>query len=165
MQNTVYLALGSNLGNREKYIQRAIVKIKALIGIIENQAPIYESEPWGFDNNNWFLNTVIKVKTKLSASDVLSKCKKIESELGRTGNNKKPGYSSRTIDIDILFFNKEIINTADLVIPHPYIQSRNFVLFPLNDLAANFFHPVLKKTIQELKKNCPDNGFIKILSP
>lgn len=161
--NIVFLALGSNLGDKLKNIQSAIHEIEKQVGTIEQVAKLYETEPWGFENNNWFLNSVIKIKTRFNAHEVLIKCLQIEKKLGRIRNHNTSGYQARIIDIDILFFNNEIIKTPELTIPHPYIQERNFVLFPLADIAPEMIHPVFNKKITELIAEQKDTSIINIL--
>jgi 2-amino-4-hydroxy-6-hydroxymethyldihydropteridine diphosphokinase len=121
---------------------------------------VYETGPWGFKSGKKFLNRVLGVETVLNPSDLLERILKIESDLGRIRSGK--GYSSRIIDIDILFFGDEIINEGSIVIPHPHLHERKFVLVPLNDIAPEFVHPVLKKTVEELLSLCTDKGKVRI---
>ena len=109
----------------------------------------YETEPWGMDSENWFVNAVVEIKTSLSPQELLAECQRIEQQLGRKREENK-GYSDRTIDIDILFYNKDIINEENLTIPHKFVHLRAFTLVPLLELIPNFEHPVLHKTISEL---------------
>ncbi len=147
----IYLALGTNLGNREENMERAIKCIEKQIGTIFSQSAFYSSEPFGFESDNLFLNGVVGVCTELLPSDLLSKTQWIEREMGRTTKSDQNGYSDRIIDIDILLYNHEVIdNDPTLVVPHPHMQQRDFVLKPLAEIAPNFEHPVLKKTITEL---------------
>ena len=154
----VYLSLGSNIGDRIGYIQQATSLLSALesVTIIRTSA-FYETEPWGMDSENWFVNAVLEVKTKLSPKELLQECKKIETLLGKSkksDNNNKDNnskdYQDRTIDIDILFYNSEIINEDDLTIPHKYLHLRAFTLVPLLELIPDFEHPVLHKNIADL---------------
>ena len=146
----VYLSLGSNLGDRIGYIQQAT----SLLGSIENISIIrtsafYETEPWDMNSENWFVNAVVELKTSLSPQDLLAECKRIENLLGRNEKTSSD-YKDRTIDIDILFYGKEIINEETLTIPHKYVHLRAFTLVPLLELIPDFEHPVLHKTISEL---------------
>ena len=118
------------------------------INLIRTSA-FYETEPWGMDSENWFVNAVVEIKTSLSPQELLAECQRIEQQLGRKREENK-GYSDRTIDIDILFYNKDIINEENLTIPHKFVHLRAFTLVPLLELIPNFEHPVLHKTISEL---------------
>lgn len=146
----VYLSLGSNIGDRIGYIQQAT----SLLGGVENISIIrtsafYETEPWDMNSENWFVNAVVELKTSLSPQDLLAECKRIENLLGRN-EKTSADYKDRTIDIDILFYGKEIINEETLTIPHKYVHLRAFTLVPLLELIPDFEHPVLHKTISEL---------------
>ena len=146
----VYLSLGSNCGDRIGYIQQATV----LLGAVENISVIrtsafYETEPWNMNSKNWFVNAVVEIKTSLSPEKLLAECKRIEGQLGRKPVQKNV-YEDRTIDIDILFYNKDIVNEENLIIPHKYIHLRAFILVPMLELNPDFEHPVLHKTISAL---------------
>jgi 2-amino-4-hydroxy-6-hydroxymethyldihydropteridine diphosphokinase len=154
--HSVFLALGSNLGNRIENLQSAVENIIEQIGAIQSIAPLYETEPWGFNSDNWFVNTVIEIETVLKPMGLLNKCMHIETELGRKRNKTDLGYSSRLIDIDILFYDKRIIDLPELVIPHKHLQDRKFVLMPLNDIAPDFMHPLTKQPVNVLLENCID---------
>jgi 2-amino-4-hydroxy-6-hydroxymethyldihydropteridine diphosphokinase len=145
--NTVYLQLGSNLGEREQLISDATQRISADIGRINIHSEIYESTPWRVDGQDSYLNQIIEVGTLLSPKDTLVAVLKIENELGRVRIEK---WGERLIDIDIIFFNNEIIETPDLCIPHKHMHERNFVLAPLNEIAPTFIHPKYNKTVSEL---------------
>ncbi|HIS36891.1 TPA: 2-amino-4-hydroxy-6-hydroxymethyldihydropteridine diphosphokinase [Candidatus Scatousia excrementigallinarum] len=146
----VYLSLGSNKGDRIGYIQQAT----SLLGAAENVSVIrtsafYETEPWNMNSDTWFVNAVVEIKTSLSPKDLLVECQRIESQLGRKHSEAK-GYEDRTIDIDILFYNKDIINEENITIPHKYLHLRAFILVPMLELNPDFEHPVLHKTISDL---------------
>lgn len=146
----VYLSLGSNTGDRIGYVQQAA----SLIGADENisivrTSAFYETEPWNMNTQTWFVNAVVEIKTKYTPLELLEICQKIEKQLGRT-HNKTNDYQDRTIDIDILFYNKDIINEEKLTIPHKYVHLRAFTLVPMLELNADFVHPVLHKTIVEM---------------
>lgn len=150
----VYLLLGSNEGNCVRQINRAVREIKLQVGNVIKKSSLYETEAWGFESKNLFFNQVILVETDYLPEEVLDKILKIENILGRIRNHK--GYASRTIDIDILFYNHSIINTNTLKIPHPMINSRRFTLEPLNEIAADYRHPVNQITVAEILKQCDD---------
>jgi 2-amino-4-hydroxy-6-hydroxymethyldihydropteridine diphosphokinase len=145
----VYLSLGSNFGDRIGYVQQATSLISACdnIDIIRTSA-FYETEPWGMNSESWFVNAVVEVKTSLSPQKLLEECQRIEKQLGRVRSSNN--YTDRTIDIDILFYNKDIINEENLIIPHKFVHLRAFTLVPLLELIPNFEHPVLHKTIAQL---------------
>ena len=161
--NVAFLCLGGNIDNRIENINAAKKAINSYSGKIVSQSELYETEAWGSDSENKYLNQVIKINTKLNADDLLKSLLQIEKKLGRKRNSDK--NSDRTIDIDILFFNSEIITKKDLEIPHPRLHLRNFVLKPLNEIAADFKHPVLKKTISVLLKQNKDKLKAKPLVP
>lgn len=145
----VYLSLGSNFGDRIGYVQQATSLLGASDGIvIVRTSAFYETEPWGMNSENWFVNAVLEIKTTLSPQKLLEECLRIENQLGRKRSDN--GYIDRTIDIDILFYNKDIINDENLVVPHKFVHLRAFTLVPLLELIPNFEHPVLHKTISEL---------------
>ena len=151
--NTVYIQLGSNIGERESFITKSMHKVKDDIGKIITASSIFETTAWGNENQNNFLNSVIEIKTPFDAFTVLQKSQEIENNLGRKRSDK---WGERTIDIDILFYNNKIINTKELIIPHPLIQKRKFVLVPLSEIAPNYKHPILKKNISNLLSECKD---------
>ncbi|MCF6242791.1 MAG: 2-amino-4-hydroxy-6-hydroxymethyldihydropteridine diphosphokinase [Bacteroidales bacterium] len=163
--HTVYLSLGSNIGNKLKNLQIAKSEIALQVGKIVKSGNLYETEPWGFKNEEWFLNTVLKIETRFSAIETLEKCLFIEKEMGRIRNTRQIGYTARIIDIDLLFFDNELINSEELSIPHPHIQNRKFVLYPMSDIDADFMHPKLNKSIKYLLKECKDNTQIKRIKP
>ena len=152
--NNVYIQLGSNIGIRESFIAKSKQQIEKNIGKIILESSVIETNPWGNEKQNNFLNCVIKIKTPLNASRILEKSQEIEDNLGRV---RKEKWGERTIDIDILFYNTEIINTKQLNIPHPLIHKRGFVLIPLSEIAPNYIHPIFNKKISDLlnehKKN------------
>jgi 2-amino-4-hydroxy-6-hydroxymethyldihydropteridine diphosphokinase len=155
----VYFLLGGNLDNREKILFEAISKMKLEIGDLVSCSSIYETEPWGFEHEQNFLNQVVVFESKLSAIEILDRAQKIEKELGRV--RKKNQYSERTIDVDILFYDDQIISTERLIVPHPRIQERLFALVPLLDVAADLIHPVELRSIKELHAKCLDKMEVK----
>ena len=146
----VYLSLGSNKGDRIGYVQQAASLLGAdeKITIVRTSA-FYESEPWNMNTQTWFVNAVVEAKTNYSPKELLEVCQRIEKQLGREKKNT-PDYEDRTIDIDILFYNKDIIQEDDLIIPHKYMHLRAFTLVPMMELNADFIHPVLHKSIAEM---------------
>ncbi|MCL4137650.1 UNVERIFIED_CONTAM: hypothetical protein GTU68_003141, partial [Idotea baltica] len=145
MKNKIFFALGSNVNNREEFIISAIFNLKSIC-TINNISNIYESKAWGNTNQGPFLNFCIEASTLLTPDELLKAIKEIEVKIGR---KKREHWGPREIDIDILFYNNEIIEKEDLTIPHPYISERSFFLKPLAEINSNFIHPKLKKTIKE----------------
>jgi 2-amino-4-hydroxy-6-hydroxymethyldihydropteridine diphosphokinase len=145
---TVYLLLGSNLGNREQILTKAIQIIDEKIGAIISQSRNYETKPWGKTDQPDFVNIAISISTNLMPIEVLAQTQAIEEQLGRIRTEK---WGARLIDIDIIFYGQEIIDIPDrLHIPHPLVQERTFALEPLTEIAPDFVHPVLGKTVLEL---------------
>lgn len=145
-----YLSLGSNKGDRIGYVQQAASLLGADEGItIVRSSSFYETEPWGMDTKTWFVNAVVEVKTKYTPQELLKPCQRIETQLGRDRKDSNT-YEDRTIDIDILFYNKDIIEEDNLTIPHKFLHLRAFILVPMMELNADFVHPVLHKTIEEM---------------
>ena len=155
MHNGIFLGLGSNIGDRASYLKEAI---KLLELPIVGMSSVYESEPVDYLNQPWFLNQVLQCETTFHPLKLLQECQNVEKELGRTREISK---GPRTIDIDLLFHNEEIISTPDLRIPHPAIPQRRFVLVPMSEIAPDFVHPQLKLTIRELLERCPDRSEVK----
>ena len=150
----VYLLLGSNLGDRQRFINEAARLLQKRVGTVLKPSSIYETEPWGFTNKNNFLNQVLLVETSLNSYELLKIIKAIETKIGRIKKNQQ--YIPRCIDIDILFYNDEVYFSDDLVIPHPRLHDRMFTLVPLNEIAPEYLHPILKKTIRKLIYDCDD---------
>lgn len=132
--NKVYLSLGSNLGNKEENILMAIEKIEEQIGAVVRQSALLRTEPWGFDSDNEFVNAAVCVETSLSPHELLRRTQAIERELGRIHKSVNGIYHDRLIDIDILLYGDEIINDPDLIIPHPLMEKRDFVMIPLREI-------------------------------
>lgn len=151
--NSVFLQLGSNLGERSQLLIDATVLLLERVGMIVEKSKIYESTPWRVDGQENYLNQAIELSTKYSAERVLKIVLEIENELGRVRAEK---WGERLIDIDIIFFNDEIIETSDLCVPHKHMHERNFVLEPLNEIASTFIHPKYNKTVAELLKDSKD---------
>lgn len=158
--NRAFILLGTNLGDKMANLQKAIVLIKSELCIIISYSDIYKTAAWGNTNQDNFYNQVIEVNTELSANDLLQKLLQIETQMGRVRNEK---WEARIIDLDILYFNHEIIDTENLKIPHPYLHVRRFTLAPLVQIAPAFLHPVFNKTNAELLQNCSDNSEVKLV--
>jgi 2-amino-4-hydroxy-6-hydroxymethyldihydropteridine diphosphokinase len=151
--HTIYLLLGSNMGNSYEQLLFAQKNIVTVIGNIIASSSLYSTAAWGNTNQSNFLNQVLIVETSLTASKVLQSALTIEKKMGRVRTIKN---APRIIDIDILFFNNDIVRLKKLTVPHSEIQNRRFVLTPLAELSPNFVHPSLKKTIHQLLIACKD---------
>jgi 2-amino-4-hydroxy-6-hydroxymethyldihydropteridine diphosphokinase len=149
----VYLLIGGNMGDRMEYLQLATNAIHQQAGRIISRSAIYETEAWGLTNQEKFLNQALCIETLLSPKELLQTLLQIEQDLGR---KRETRYGPRIIDIDILFYGQEIIREPHLKIPHPEIQNRRFALQCLDDIAPEFRHPVLHKTIAQLLAECAD---------
>ena len=156
---TVYIALGSNKGNKLQYLQYAVDAIFENIGLVSKISKVYTAPALGFEGDD-FYNACIKVETELKPKKILKELQAIESRLGRVAKINS-GYESREIDLDILFYNDEIIKEKILLIPHPELHKRRFVLQPLLDIAKELEHPVLNKNIELLLEACMDKSVIE----
>ena len=161
MKNIAYIGVGSNLGDKIKYCNDAIEKISGYEeNVILDRSSLYRTEPWGKEDQDWFINCVIKLETSLSALEFLQVLQDIEKKLNREKGDK---WSPRIIDLDILFFNDEVIKKPGLRIPHPLIQERRFVLVPLNEISPELTHPVFFQSVTELlEETTDDKGVIPI---
>ncbi len=157
MTHTIYLSLGSNLGDRAQNLHNAISFLSPKVQSIR-QSSIYETEPWGYADQPPFLNMVVKGETDLEPMDLLNALKEIEVSMGRQETFR---FGPRLIDLDILFYDQLILDSPTLTIPHPRIIERAFVLIPLAEIDPDYYHPVLKKTVQELK-NAVDASSIEL---
>ena len=148
MMNTVFISLGSNIGNRLQYLQRA-VSLLELVGQVNvvKVSSVYETDPVGYEEQGAFLNMVVEVETTLTPHEILKKCNEIEAGLGRT---REIHWGPRTVDLDILLYNEENMKTQDLIIPHPRMMERGFVLIPLVELQANLVDPQSKQLIADV---------------
>lgn len=158
----VYIALGSNKGNKLQYLQSAVDTIFDSVGTVKKLSKVYKTPALGFGGDD-FYNTCIKVETHLSPKKLLKALQQIEKNLGRSEKTSN-GYQSREIDLDIVFYESEIIKDKNLTIPHPEIHNRKFVLQPLLDILKDFEHPVLNKTIESLFEECKDDSVIEPIS-
>ena len=152
--NRAYLLLGGNIGDRLKYIERSRDLIAQKVGVITKKSEIFITAAWGNTLQPDFYNQAIELDTVLKPTELLNQLLKIEEQLGRIRNGEK--WQERIIDIDILFYNDEIIDEPNLKIPHPLIQERKFVLTPMMDIAKELIHPVFKKSITQLFSECKD---------
>ena len=155
--NQVYLSLGSNVGNRSAQLNKAIELLNKL-GEVKTISSVYETAAWGNTNQPSFLNLVLLMVTNDGAGNFMKKLLLLEEKMGRIRNQK---WEARIIDIDILYFNNEIINEEELIIPHPHLQYRKFVLEPLAEIAPDFVHLVLKRNSVQLLNDCNDKLQVK----
>lgn len=156
--NKAYLLTGGNIGNREGFLQQAKDMLEQHCGKITAASAIYETAAWGDTEQSPFLNQALELTTNLNAKQLIRHILKIEKMMGR---ERKEKYGPRNIDIDILLFNDEVYNISFLKIPHPEMQNRRFALLPLAEIAADFVHPVFKKSIRNLLNECPDTLDVK----
>jgi 2-amino-4-hydroxy-6-hydroxymethyldihydropteridine diphosphokinase len=159
MSHLAYIALGTNLGNRLENLRSAVANLLPRI-VISSLSPVYETAPWGFEEQPAFLNQVLAGETNLSPADLLMFLKNIEACQGRTPTFRN---GPRLIDLDILFYDDRIIRQPDLIIPHEHLHKRAFVLVPLADIAPDYIHPVLNLSIKELLMSVDRSG-IKLFS-
>ncbi len=157
--NKVFLGIGGNLGDKQKKFDRAYHLIDIKLGHIIQKSSVYETPPWGFHSENVFWNQVLVIETILEAEELLWRIHEIEADFGRKRESER--YSSREMDIDILYFNNEFFETKDLIIPHPRIHERRFVLVPLVEIAPELKHPLRRLTSIEMLENCLDKSVIK----
>ena len=151
--HTSILALGSNLGDGRANLLREIELIASRIGQVVKQSSVLETEPWGFVSEHTFVNQVIIVKSALSAEVILAETQQIEKALGRITKSKQGNYADRIIDIDLIDYDGQIVETVDLQLPHPQMHKRLFVLTPLCEIWSTWEHPILHKSAQELSDN------------
>ena len=153
-----YLAIGSNLGNRELYLRNATLGLQERGIVVVRSASIYETEPKDLTDQPWFLNTVLEVRTEFSAQQLLEACLSIERQNLRVRSLPK---SARTLDMDIVFYGNHVIHEVGLTIPHPRFAHRNFVLVPMAELAPEFVDPESGATVQELRNRSTDSAIVR----
>lgn len=156
-----YLLLGSNQGDRQLNLGKALDGIEDSVGVITSISSIYETAAWGLESQPAFLNQAVCVRTSLSAIELLNQLKLIELQIGREPTGR---WESRIIDIDILLYGFEITQSNSLTIPHPYMAQRRFTLTPLNEIAAGFIHPICKKSIRQLLGECTDKLQVRLFA-
>ena len=157
MNHTVFIALGTNLGNRLANLQAAIQSMPPEV-IVLAESHIYETPPWGYKDQPAFLNMVIKAETELEPEQLLQYLKELETELGR---EQSFHWGPRLIDLDILFYDDLVLDSPPLIIPHPRLHERAFVLVPLMELAPELIHPVFKKSVRELIAEVNTQGIVR----
>ncbi|MDF2438209.1 MAG: folK [Bacteroidota bacterium] len=161
MMNIAYLTLGGNIGDRLKNLETAREAITISVGNITKKSDVFITAAWGNTNQPEFYNQALEVQTQLSPSALLEELLKIEAANGRIRTSQK--WTERTIDIDILFYNDEVISEPHLHIPHPHLEERKFVLAPLAQIAGDYTHPRTKKNVSDLLRDCKDQSAIAII--
>ena len=161
MKHISYISVGSNLKDRIHHCKNAIDQISLFSKILRSSS-FYETESWGYEDKNLFINSVIKIETTLSPSQLLNNLQLIEQKYGRIKNINNSNYEARVIDLDILFFDKILLNSKDLVIPHMHLYDRNFVLIPFNEIDPEFQCPSRKLKIFQLLQICQDKSKVYI---
>ncbi len=161
MSEQVFVGLGSNLGDRQSFIERAIALLEATPGIeLLALASLYETEPVGYKDQPMFLNTVVEIRSYLSAQKLLARLKEIERQLGR---KKRERWGPREIDLDLLLYGEQIIEDSELKIPHPELHRRRFVLVPLVEIAPEVIHPKLGQSLAELLAQLTEEKGVRVL--
>lgn len=154
----VCLSLGSNLGPRETYLRKALQALDKELGSLVKCSSFYETLPWGFSSDSLFLNAAACYDTLLSPEEVLAVTQQIEKSLGRKEKSRQGQYADRCIDIDILLYDDKVMQTPDMILPHPHMAERMFVLEPLAEIMPHLLHPLLKKTILQLKEELAERS-------
>jgi len=155
----VAISMGSNLGNRLSSLRKAVLLIKNEVANIIKTSDVFETPPFGITNQPRFLNACILIETDMPPLNLLEKLKKIEEQMGRIQRFK---WGPREIDLDIVFYDEEVVNEPTLKIPHPHMHERPFVLIPLNQISPKWIHPTLKKTVEQMTSESQDSGILRI---
>ena len=153
------IGLGSNIEPRIEALEKSILWVESLIGKVLQKSKVYESEPWGVLNQSYFLNQVVLVETELNPLEVLQYLKKIEALMGRVEGER---WGPRLIDLDLLFLDREIFHSSELLLPHPRLHERNFVLLPLQEVFSEWVHPTYQMNIRDLLRYCQDEGIVTL---
>jgi 2-amino-4-hydroxy-6-hydroxymethyldihydropteridine diphosphokinase len=151
--NKAYLLIGGNTGQREQFLQEALDSLEATCGYITKKSSVYETAAWGNTDQSAFLNQALLIQTPFNAVELMTEILLVEEKMGRIRTEK---YAPRIIDIDVLLFNKDIIESPLIQVPHPQLAYRRFALLPLQEIAPRYHHPILHKTVTQLLKECPD---------
>ncbi len=160
-----YVLFGSNQGDKKALLERACALIEERCGMVVERSSDYLSEPWGFEAEEWFLNALIVVETELEPDRLMETLMQIERELGRVRHPEKAGYSSRTADLDILYYGDHVVRTGKVTVPHPRLHQRRFALMPLCEVIPDFLHPEFNKSQQQLLENCSDESKVYVSLP
>ncbi len=148
-----FILFGSNQGDKEKILEQACALINIRCGMLVERSSAYMTEPWGFEADEWFLNELLVVETELEPDDLMDALLEIEAELGRVRHPEVKGYTSRTVDLDILYYGDKVVNTAKVTAPHPRLHLRKFALEPLCEIIPDFLHPVFNLSQTQMLEN------------
>ena len=159
-----YILFGSNQGDKAALLEQACSLINNRCGMLVERSSAYVTEPWGFEAEEWFLNELLVVETELEPDELMDCLLEIEKELGRVRHPGQKGYSSRTVDLDILYYGNLIVDTEKVTAPHPRLHLRRFALLPLCELIPDFLHPIFNASQKELLQNCPDTSTVQQLN-